>query len=110
MAVKILGQARPTTTANVDLYTVPSASEAVCSTLHINNSGATGANAKVFVRKFDGTLAAASASNEFLSGVVVTPGSPLSYTIGITLAEGDTVTVQSDVASTLTFHLFGSEN
>lgn len=110
MAYKILGQARPSSTSNVDLYTVPSGSETVVSTLHINNNGSVGANAKVFVRKFDGTLAAAGVSNEFISGVTVVPGSPLSMTVGITLAEGDRITVQSEIANTLTFHLFGSES
>ena len=109
MAYKILGQVRPADTSNNDLYAVPADGQAVISTLHLANTTQVSARATVFVRKFDGSLAAASAANTVISQVVVAPGSPISFTIGITLAAGDTVTVQADIADTITFHAYGSE-
>ena len=109
MAYKILGQVRPADADNADLYTVPFGHQAVISTLQLNNTSSSSSRAKVFVRKFDGTLADASFSNEFASQVLVAPGSPISLTVGVTLSGGDTITVQTEVGNTVTFHAFGSE-
>ena len=109
MAYKILGQARPSSTSNVDLYTVPAGTETIVSTLHFNNTGSESSRVKVFVRKFAGTLPAAGVANEFVSNVLVPPGGPISFTVGITLAASDVITVQTEIANTVTFHAFGSE-
>jgi hypothetical protein len=110
MAYKILGQVAPSSTGNVNLYTVPDDFETVVSTLHLNNTVATSSRVSVYVRKFSATLAAASSANALLSSVLVSPGQPLSYTIGVTLSEKDTITVSTESASSVTFHLFGSES
>lgn len=109
MAYKILGQAALTTT-NSDIYAVPTGSESVISTLQLNNTGVLSAKATVFVRKFDGTLAAAAASNAFSSDILVAPGQPVSFTVGVTIAAGDTITAVADSADLITIHLFGNES
>lgn len=110
MAYKILGQVRPSDTNNADLYTVPAGGQAVISTLHLNNTSSVSSRVTVYARKFDGTLAAAGGDNELVSSVLVSPSQPLSFTIGVTLSAGDVLTVQSEIASTVTFHAFGSES
>lgn len=110
MAYKILGQVRPANTSDADLYAVPAGSETVVSTLHITNTGADGASAHVHVRKFDGTLAAANEVNMLVNELAIAPRQQVSLTIGITLAAGDTITISSSAADTLTFHAFGNES
>jgi hypothetical protein len=110
LAYKILGQVRPSTTSNADLYTVPSGFQTVVSTLHLNNTASVSSRVSIFVRQNNSPLDAASADNEFVTQVLVSPGQPLSFTVGITLAEGDTITVSSEIENTVTFHAFGSES
>jgi hypothetical protein len=109
VAYKILGQVQPASTSNVDLYAVPSGAQAVISTLQLNNTSSVSSRASVFARKFDGTVASAGVGNALLSNVLVSPGSPLSFTIGVTLAAGDVITVSTETSNTVTFHAFGSE-
>ena len=104
--LKILGQQMPTSTANVNLYTVPSATSAVISSLVIANVSNGSANARVFVRAAG---AAAATSNAIAYDVPIAADSILALTLGITIAATDIITVQSSVASALTFHAFGSE-
>jgi hypothetical protein len=103
---KILGQAAPANTSNADLYTVPSATEAVVSTLSIANVTGTSVTARIFVR--DGG-AAAAVSNSIAYDITIAGNAIFGMTQGITLGAGDVITVQSSVADSLTFHLFGSE-
>ena len=109
MAYKILGQVHPASTSNADLYAVPSGAQAVISTLHLVNTSSVSSRVTVFARKFDGTLSAAGVGNAILSNVLVSPGAPVSFTIGITLAGGDVITVSTETSNTVTFHAFGSE-
>jgi len=110
VAYKILGQIQPSSTSNVDLYAVPAGSETVVSTLHLSNTAAVSSRVSVYARKFDGTLEAAGIGNSLFSNVLVSPGQPVSLTVGITLAENDTITVATETSNTVTFHAFGSEN
>jgi hypothetical protein len=103
---KILGQANPSTTANVNLYTVPSGTAAVVSTLIITNVTAVDAIARVFVR--DGG-ASATTSNSIAYDVTITANSVATFTLGLTLGASDIITVQSDTANAIAFHAFGSE-
>jgi hypothetical protein len=109
VAYKILGQVQPASTSNVDLYAVPSGAQAVISTLQLNNTGSVSSRVTIFARKFAGTLAPASASNALATEILVSPGQPISLTVGITLAESDVITVQSEIANLVTVHAFGSE-
>ncbi len=103
---KILGQAAPSSTANVDLYTVPAGKESVVSTVVVTNTSAASANATIYVRK---DAATAADGNVLIKAAAVPTADFKAITIGITLDAGDVVTVASSTASALTFHAFGTE-
>jgi hypothetical protein len=103
---KILGQSAPANTSNANLYTVPSATNTIVSTLVIANTTATAALAEVYVRIAG---AAASTSNAVLYDVSIPGNSSSAFTLGMTLAATDIITVQTATANALTFTAFGSE-
>lgn len=103
---KILGQAAPANTSNADLYTVPSATEAVISTLLVTNTTATDATCRIFARAAG---AAAATSNAIVYDGTVTANDFTAITVGVTLSATDILTVQSGTGSALTFQAFGSE-
>lgn len=106
VAYKVLGQANPSSTANVNLITVGAGQSEVISTLNIANNTATAATAQVWVR-IGG--AAAGAANIVIPTVSIAANTSLAITCGYTLAATDVLTVQSSVANALTFTAFGSE-
>lgn len=102
---KVLGQSNPSANTNTDLYTVPSATSTVCSTLVVCNQAATGATFRIAVRP----SGAAIATQHYLSyDVSLNANDSVTLTIGITLAATDVVTVRANSA-TVSFSLFGSE-
>ena len=102
---KILGQQAPAVTTNVDLLTVPAATEAIGSTLVIANTNATATTARVFARIVG---AAAATTNAILYDVNIPANSTATFTLGITLATTDVLTVRTATANALTFTLFGT--
>ena len=102
---KILGQINPTTTSLTDLYTVPAAKEAFCSTLSISNFGATTANVTVAVREAGASF---NPKQLVLSNIPIVPSDSLFLTIGLSLYQNDVVSVSSTTSS-IAFGLFGSE-
>mgnify|MGYP000317128902 CR=1 FL=1 len=105
-AYKVLGQSAPANTSNADLYTVPSSTSAVISTIHICNTTATAATFRIFIRKAGAT---AAASNALCYDMTINGKSVYAFTEGITLATTDVITVQTGTANALTFQAFGSE-
>jgi hypothetical protein len=103
---KVLGQDNPSTLNNADLYTVPSGTAAVISTLVITNVTAVDAVARVFVRQGG---ASATTSNSIAYDVLISANSVATFTLGITMGAGDIITVQSNTANAIAFHAFGSE-
>lgn len=103
---KVLGQSAPTNTSNTNLYTVPSATSAVISTIHIANTTSTAATARIFIRIAG---AAAAASNALIYDLSIPANGVYAFTEGITLATTDVITVQSGTGNALTFQAFGSE-
>lgn len=103
---KILGQAAPSTTSNVDLYTVPAATSTVTSTLTITNISGGSALCRVYIRIAG---AAAANSNALIYDVAIMANDFNPITIGMTLSETDIITVQTSTANAITFQLFGSE-
>ena len=102
---KTLGQLNPSATTATTLYTVPSATSAVCSTLVITNQAATAGTYRVAVRVAGATLEA----KQYLAyDVAIGPNDSTAITLGITLAATDVVTVYASSA-TMSFNLFGSE-
>ncbi len=103
---KVLGQAAPADTSNANLYTVPAETATVVSTLSVANVTDTAATFSIFVRVGG---AAASDANALAKDVPLAANSIFSATVGITLAAGDIITVQSSAGNALTFQAFGSE-
>lgn len=104
-AYRVLGQVNPASTTNTTLYTVPSATSAVASTLSICNQSTTLATYRVAVRPAGATLAA---QHYLAFDAGVAGGDAVLLTLGITLAATDVVTVFASSAN-LSFSLFGSE-
>jgi hypothetical protein len=102
---KVLGQSAPGATTATTLYTVPSATSAVISTLVVANRAATSATYRISVRP----SGASQANQHYLAfDVAVGGGDSTTLTLGITLAATDVVTVYGSTAN-LSFNLFGSE-
>lgn len=101
---KILGQTQPSATTNTSLYTVPSATSTVCSTLAICNMGVS-TTYRVAVRPAGATL-----SNEHYLAyeAAINQYDTVMLTLGVTLATTDVVTVYAGT-SNVTFQLYGSE-
>ena len=101
---KVLGQSAPSATTNTTLYTVPSSTSAVCSTLAVCNRGAS-TNFRVAVRPSGASIAD---QHYIVYDNYVNQYDTIFLTLGVTLATTDVVTVYAG-AATLSFSLFGSE-
>lgn len=102
---KVLGQSNPAATTNTTLYTVPADTSTVISTLNICNLSTTAATFRFAVRPLGATIA----NQHFISFDTQVPANDsIAYTIGITLAATDVITIYAS-SSTLAFSLFGSE-
>jgi hypothetical protein len=103
---KVLGQVAPTDTSDTTLYTVPAATQAVVSTLSVTNDTTASATFRVYVRVAG---AAASATNTLFFDTTLAANSTAFFTVGLTLAATDVLTVKSNTANAFTFQAFGSE-
>jgi hypothetical protein len=102
---KVLGQQKPAATTETTLYTVPAATQAVCSTLSICNRVAAAATFRVRIKINN----AADADAQFVCyDAPIAANDTLLLTFGTTLSAGDVVRVYSSNADTA-FQLFGSE-
>lgn len=102
---KVLAQSAPSATTATDIYTVPSATMAVLSTIVVANRAATAATYRIAVRPDGATLA-----NQHYLAYDVTVGASDSTTItlGITMDAADVLTIYASTAN-LSFNVFGSE-
>jgi hypothetical protein len=103
---KVLGQAAPADTNNANLYTAPTATQAVVSTISVTNDTAASATFRIYIRK---NGAAAAAVNTLYFDTPLAGNSTLMITAGLTLGPGDIITVRSSAADAFTFQAFGSE-
>jgi hypothetical protein len=103
-AYKVLGQVIPAATTNTTLYTVPSATSTVCSTVSICNQGAT-TTVRLAIRPAGATLAA---QHYIVYDAVVNANDTLFLTIGVSLATTDVVTCYAGTAN-VSFNLYGTE-
>lgn len=102
---KVLGQSNPAATTATTLYTVPSATQTVVSTISICNQASTAATYRIAVRPAGATLAA---QHYIVYGATVPASDSTMITVGLTLATTDVITVYASTA-TLSFSAFGSE-
>jgi len=102
---KVLGQSNPAATTATTLYTVPSATQAVVSTIVVANLTGTAATFRIAVRVTGATLA----NSQYVAyDITVGASDSTTLTLGITLGAADVITVYASTA-TLTFSAFGSE-
>jgi hypothetical protein len=102
---KVLGQSNPSANTNTDLYTVPSSTSAVCSTMVICNQAASAATFRIAVRPAGASIS----TPQYISyDTNLNANDSITMTIGITLATTDVVTVRANT-TTVSFNLFGSE-
>lgn len=101
---KVLGQSAPSANTNTDLYTVPAATQAVCSTLAICNLGAS-TTYRIAIRPSGATL---ENKHYLVYEAAINQYDTVTLTIGVTLAATDIVTVRAGTAD-VSFQVFGSE-
>lgn len=102
---KVLGQSNPSATTATTLYTVPSATEAVISTITVCNQASTAATYRIAVRPDGASLVA----QHYVAYDVSLPGNATdTLTLGITVNAADVITVYASTA-TMSFNAFGSE-
>jgi len=104
-AYKVLGQSNPSATTATTLYTVPSSTQTVVSTVVICNQAASAATFRIAVRPAGATLAA---QHYVAYDVTVGASDSTALTLGITMNATDVLTVYASTA-TLSFSAFGSE-
>ena len=102
---KVLGQSNPAATTATTLYTVPSATQAVVSTIVIANLTASAATFRIAVR----VAGAALANSQYVAyDITVGASDSTALTLGVTLNATDVLTVYASTAN-ITFTAFGSE-
>jgi hypothetical protein len=101
---KVLAQLNPSATTATTLYTVPSATSTVCSTLVVANLG-TSTSFRIAVRPAGASLA----SQHYIAyDNSIAQNSSVFLTIGLSLATTDVITVYAGTAD-LAFNLYGTE-
>jgi hypothetical protein len=102
---KVLGQSNPAATTLTTLYTVPSATEAVVSTISVANISGSAITYRIAIRP-DG---ASVANQHYLAyGVSLPANSTTAFTLGITLNAADVISVYASDTNAV-FQAFGTE-
>lgn len=104
-AYKVLGQSNPSATTLTTLYTVPSATSAVVSTISICNQAATAGTFRVAIRPAGATVAA---SHYIAFDSAIAANDTVFLTLGVSMAATDVISVYASSASQ-SFSAFGSE-
>lgn len=104
-AYKVLGQSAPSATTATTLYTVPSATEAVISTISVCNRGTATGTFRISVRP-NGD---AQANQQYIAyDASIAAKDTLFLTVGATMDASDVLTVYASTAD-FSFNAFGSE-
>jgi hypothetical protein len=102
---KVLGQSAPGATTETDLYTVPTLTSAIASSIIICNRGSSSTTFRVSIAVGGG----ATGNKDYLYyDIPIAGNDTFIATIGITLAAADKVKVYAGNAN-LSFNLFGQE-
>lgn len=102
---KVLGQSKPLATTATTLYTCPSATQTVISSLVVANQAATSGTYRIAIRP---NGAALSGEHYIAYDVSLAARSFVSLTLGLTIDASDVVTIYSSGAD-MSFSAFGSE-
>lgn len=102
---KVLGQSAPSATTATTLYTVPSATSTIVSTITVCNRDSSAGTFRVAVRPAGASLA----NQHYLAyDAAISANNTTCLTLGITLATTDVITVYASSAN-MSFSAFGSE-
>jgi hypothetical protein len=102
---KVLAQSNPAATTATTLYTVPSSTSTVISTITVCNQAASAGSFRIAVRPSGATLAA---QHYVAYDVAIAANDTTALTLGLTLATTDIVTIYASSA-TMSFNAYGSE-
>ena len=102
---KVLGQSKPAATTATALYTCPSATQTVISSLVVTNQAATGGSYRIAIRPNGASL---SGEHYIAYDVAISANSFVSLTLGLTIDASDVVTIYSSSAD-ISFNAYGSE-
>ena len=101
---KVLGQSAPSATTATTLYTCPSATQTVVSTLVVCNQGSSGSY-RIAIRPNGATLAQ---EHYIAYDAPIDANTTTAYTIGATIDASDVITVYAS-SGNFSFGAFGSE-
>jgi hypothetical protein len=102
---KVLGQSNPSATTATTLYTVPSATQTIVSTVTVCNQAATAGTYRIAVR----IAGAALATAQYVAYDISLPANTTdTLTLGLTLGATDVLTVYASSAN-FSFNAYGSE-
>jgi glucose-6-phosphate dehydrogenase assembly protein OpcA len=102
---KVLGQSNPAATTLTTLYTVPSATNAVISSITVANLAATSATFRIAVRPAGASIA----NSQYIAYDITLGASDTTVlTMGVTMNATDVLSVYAS-STTVTFSAFGSE-
>jgi glucose-6-phosphate dehydrogenase assembly protein OpcA len=104
-AYKVLGQSNPSATTATTLYTVPSATSTVVSTITICNQASTAGTFRIAIRPAGASLAA---QHYVAYDTPIAANDTIALTLGVTLATTDVITIYASSA-TMSFNAYGSE-
>ena len=102
---KVLGQAKPSAATLTSLYTVPASTSAIISTLTVCNTTSTADEIRIAIRPAGEEIAD---KHYVVHTVGVPPFTNYTYTLGITLATTDVVSVYG-LGGNISFNIFGTE-
>lgn len=102
---KVLGQSNPSATTLTSLYTVPSATETVVSTITVANISGSAITYRIAIRPNGASIA-----NEhyLVYDATLAANSVTAYTLGLTLDATDVLSVYASDTNAV-FHAYGSE-
>lgn len=104
-AYKVLGQQNPAATTLTTLYTVPSATETVVSTITVANISGSAITYRIAIRPNGASIAN---SQYLVYDASLAANSTTAYTLGITLDATDVISVYASDTNAV-FQAFGSE-
>lgn len=102
---KILGQSAPAATTEVDLYTVPAATNAIVSTVTVCNRGASSGTFRIYVSPAG---AATANANYLVYDATLDSKAFIAFTLGITLNATDELRIYASTTD-FSFNAFGTE-
>lgn len=105
IAYKVLGQSAPAATTNTNMYTVPSATQAIISTISVANRGTGTASYRIAIRPDGVSLA----NQHYLAyDIAIAANDTTLLTTALPMDANDVLTVYASSAS-ITFGAYGSE-